>query len=419
MQGESGAKALPSTCVIINPTGGAGKAKKWMLPIELGMRSLFSTRVHLASLVSSSDGRDEGEGSNHVARGTFCMEETHAGGEAVILARTAALLGFEVIVAIGGDGTLSEVVNGIFTSRVTAEGPQSQVPAFNAVAASTLPRLVYGAAGTGGDFSRLGYSCKTPAETLSALQGVGCVRPMDIDVGFVRFVNQNRTKFFINETSVGLGFEVCSRADRLKSSMSCCPGKAVFWCAAFVELLKMSHRYVMIRPLDASGTPIAHSHANSTKGPTKVGSKKEDGPQEHDPLDPGAGNGNGVSEGWFHTHVTAAVFCNGRFFGGGMHVAPGANPQDQTLNLTMWRERFAGFFAGMASVYNGKHVKWKSTTTLEAGMFEVKATSPKDSSKIGFEVDGELGGSLPAVIGIAGSLTFLVPTSSGAHVNVV
>jgi diacylglycerol kinase family enzyme len=92
-----------------------------------------------------------------------------------------------------------------------------------------------------------------------------------------------------------------------------------------------------------------------------------------------------------------------------MKVSPTSNPTDGVLNLTIQREKFCGYLLGMASVYNGNHVKWKSTTRMAAPLFEVRATNPTETKKIGFEVDGELGGSLPVLIGVSGALMFAAP----------
>jgi diacylglycerol kinase family enzyme len=56
------------------------------------------------------------------------LVETKARGHAVELAAAAAGEGFDLVVALGGDGTVNEVVNGLL-----AEGPGSHVPALAVV----------------------------------------------------------------------------------------------------------------------------------------------------------------------------------------------------------------------------------------------------------------------------------------------
>ncbi|MDQ1644766.1 MAG: hypothetical protein QOJ50_950, partial [Cryptosporangiaceae bacterium] len=54
--------------------------------------------------------------------------QTRRRGHAAELARTAGADGFGVVVALGGDGTVNEVVNGLLT-----DGPSAEVPALAVV----------------------------------------------------------------------------------------------------------------------------------------------------------------------------------------------------------------------------------------------------------------------------------------------
>src|SRR4030042_2115858 len=75
--------------VIVNPAAGAGKtAKKWPEIMAL-MKSL---------------GLD------------FEHDITEAPGHSIELAKSAVEKGYELVVSVGGDGTLHEVVNGLYYS---------------------------------------------------------------------------------------------------------------------------------------------------------------------------------------------------------------------------------------------------------------------------------------------------------------
>src|ERR671914_6593 len=78
--------------------------------------------------------------------GSFKPEFTSAPGEGVHVAAEAARKGAKLIIACGGDGTISEVANGILSSGSDAE-------------LGLLP------SGTGGDFRR---TLRTPARTEDA-----------------------------------------------------------------------------------------------------------------------------------------------------------------------------------------------------------------------------------------------------------
>src|SRR5574341_1513928 len=80
--------------IIVNPKSGAGTSQqKWA-----SMASII--RTHL---------------------GSFDCEFTKARGEAIQIAEEEARKGRKLIVAVGGDGTISEVANGILASGTNAE----------------------------------------------------------------------------------------------------------------------------------------------------------------------------------------------------------------------------------------------------------------------------------------------------------
>ena len=122
---------------------------------------------------------------------------TQEPGEESLLADRALADGFDLIVAVGGDGTWSNVAD-----RVVASGSQN-------VAFGLLP------AGTGNDFGRnFGFSGRDPESTVRALS-VG--RVMEVDVGRVvtggtpagaqaEILGPTRGRHFLN--LIGFGFDV-------------------------------------------------------------------------------------------------------------------------------------------------------------------------------------------------------------------
>ncbi len=80
--------------LIVNPIAGARRtAKKW--PQIMGL--LKSSGLH------------------------FEHEWTEAPGHARELAKSAVKKGYELVVSVGGDGTINEVVNGLYDSGSTAD----------------------------------------------------------------------------------------------------------------------------------------------------------------------------------------------------------------------------------------------------------------------------------------------------------
>jgi diacylglycerol kinase (ATP) len=105
-------------------------------------------------------------------------------GEAVDLARDAAARGCDAVIAIGGDGTVHEVVNGLMTAPSAQRPPLAVLPA-----------------GSGNDFAfALGITKDLPC-FMAALQA-GATRA--VDVGVVRSAD-GRSRYFVN--NVGLLLE--------------------------------------------------------------------------------------------------------------------------------------------------------------------------------------------------------------------
>jgi len=110
---------------------------------------------------------------------------TRSAGHGAALARALAAEGFDPIIAAGGDGTLSEVANGILATTGGAH-------------LGVLPLA------SGGDFARtLGLA--TIAQALDAL-ATGETRAADVvRVQFHGASGQSSTRYFINAASIGLG----------------------------------------------------------------------------------------------------------------------------------------------------------------------------------------------------------------------
>ncbi len=105
-------------------------------------------------------------------------------GHAVELARQAALDGYEMVVAVGGDGTVHEVVNGLM-----------QAPAGKRPILGVVP------VGSGNDFAHSVHVPMKPDHALlHALRG----EPSSVDIGLLTDENGRREYF---DNTVGIGFD--------------------------------------------------------------------------------------------------------------------------------------------------------------------------------------------------------------------
>lgn len=122
------------------------------------------------------------------------VQFTHGPGDAAGLAREAGARGQQLVVAVGGDGTVHEVVQGLM-----------------ALPEDERPRLGIWPAGSGSDFARGQGISSEPAE---ALQRLVANQARRVDVGRVHFHDaegSERSAYFLNSVDFGIGAAICRR----------------------------------------------------------------------------------------------------------------------------------------------------------------------------------------------------------------
>jgi YegS/Rv2252/BmrU family lipid kinase len=279
---------------------------------------------------NGATGRRWGELAAQIARtlSDFGVEFTKGPMDAAHLARQAVKAGYDCVVAVGGDGTINEVVNGFF------EGDKVLNPA---VALGVLPR------GTGGDFRKtFGWNLDFDA----AVRRLKSPDTRPFDVGRLDFVGHDGSKqvrYFANICSFGVSGLVDDEVNRTSKALG---GKLSFMWGSLKALTKYKDQVVNVsfdgRPTEALA-------------------------------------------------ITTLAVANGKFFGGGMKVAPEADVSDGLFDVTIWSGYgLTDFVLKSAAVYSGHHVKWKGTRTLRCR--EVVADSQE---KVLIDCDGEQPGSLP------------------------
>jgi len=133
-------------------------------------------------------------GLEQYSRNTFQGEVqflfTERKKHAIELARQATENGCDYLVAVGGDGTLHEVINGVMLANI----PSDEYPA--------IGLLPYGSAN---DFARTAGISKSTEELFKLIQSNSTQK---IDLGKVVLQRSGETRYFINIAGVGLGPEV-------------------------------------------------------------------------------------------------------------------------------------------------------------------------------------------------------------------
>ncbi len=126
---------------------------------------------------------------------------TNGNGHAIELARNAVLSGTDYLIAAGGDGTMSEVVNGIME-----------------VEKSKRENLIVGLYpfGSGNDFARTFKLSKKLSDLKDLILNDSTNQ---IDVGKIEYKNmkgENAVRYFNNIADIGLGAEVAKRVNEGK-----------------------------------------------------------------------------------------------------------------------------------------------------------------------------------------------------------
>lgn len=271
--------------------------------------------------------------------GAFDVALTERARHATELAREAALAGRGVVVAVGGDGTIHEVVNGLMQAR--DEGAKGA-------------RLGVIGQGTGGDFRKsLGLEHRLDRYAAAIAGG----KTQRIDVG--RFTaglegGASHTAYFMNILSVGLGGLV----DRYVATSSRALGGTVAYFAASLRGLFES----------AIGQLGATIHLG--------GEKREEE---------------------FSTRSMAV--CNGRFFGSGMEIAPMAKLDDGVFDVVDLGAAGRLRFATVSSrVYSGEHIKHPDVRHFQCDKLDLELLNKETADRFLLDVDGEPLGRMPLTI---------------------
>jgi YegS/Rv2252/BmrU family lipid kinase len=269
----------------------------------------------------------------HERLGAFEVATTARPGEATALTRRALASGADVVAAVGGDGTVGEVVNGFFTDGAAVRP---------GAALAVLPQ------GTGGDLRRTFGWSTSPAE---AAARIAAGRRRVVDVGRVRYVTEDGSpaeRLFLNVASFG----VSGRVDRAVERASKRWGGRVSFALGSLRAL-VGWRDV----------------------PCRV--RFDGGPPEE-------------------LVLTCLSAANGRFFGGGMQVAPDAAPDDGAFDVVIWRGYgLFDFVVRARRLYDGSHVALAGTRVRRARRIEADC-----DRECLLDIDGEAPGRLPAVIDV-------------------
>jgi diacylglycerol kinase (ATP) len=260
---------------------------------------------------------------------------TSGPGDAITLTRKALRDGADRVIALGGDGTVNEVVGGFFDEDGAPIKPDA-----------TFGLLPYG---TGGDFRR---TMNIPRDLPEAAGIIAAGNRRRIDLGRLTYetaAGEQKTRMFANIASFGVSGVV----DRLvNESGKKLGGKLAF--AFATARATWSYRNQRVE-LVFDGDPRSRTELI----------------------------------------INTVAVANGRYFGGGMMMAPNAEVDDGVFDVVAMGDfHFGDLLRSGSRVYKGTHLTMDKVTHRRAKVVDAAPLEP--GAKVELDVDGENLGQLPA-----------------------
>ena len=264
--------------------------------------------------------------------------ETSAAGEATQIARGAYRRGYRKFIAVGGDGTSFEIVNGLFPeSRSQVSGTGSQGGSVSA--GDSIPTLAFLPLGTGNSFLR---DFEEPGSSGGAsglehaLQALEAGRARACDV--LRLTHKHGTIYFTNLLSMGFAADVATLRHRRFRGF----GQVGYLLSIFLCLARLNRRPFPVRV---------------------------DGQGEFD-----------------SRRCLFLTFNNSKFTGGTMMIAPEAVTDDGLIEYVRWGPiGRVGLIRNLATLYDGTHTRHPLAERQPAKQVEFRLDGPVDVM-----VDGEV-----------------------------
>ena len=263
---------------------------------------------------------------------TLTVSFTSRAGNGAALAEQFVRDGAELVIAAGGDGTASQVADGILRA-----GGGTQL--------GIVP------VGTGRDFMR---NFGMGRDEMAAMEAICSGRTRQIDAGRVSYLDDSgmpAIRHFINVASLGVSGPTVRAVNAAKQGRQV-SAKLVFYFHTLRELFRYREQDVRVVFDDGE-----------------------------------------VRE--FRTALVAVA--NGRFFGGGMMIAPDAALDDGLFDVLLYRpEGKLRMLLDFNLIYKGAHTKLPRVTIKRARSLEVLPAGGKPENTAILDIDGESPGRIGA-----------------------
>ncbi len=294
---------------VINPAAGGGRCRELVGPALARLRSA-GIEIEVA--------------------------ETGAPGQAAQIARQAYARGVRKFLAVGGDGTSYEIVNGLFPecrSQVSGVGSQEDFSGEE----NAIPTLGFLPLGTGNSFLRDFSDPKAKDRGLEhAMRAIESRRSRSCDV--LKLTHKNGELYYINLLSVGFAADVAMLRHRRFQSL----GHAGYLLAVFLSLARLKRRPFPVR---VNGQPAFDQR-----------------------------------------RCLFLTFNNSKYTGGTMMIAPDAATDDGLIEYVRWGPiGRLGLIRNLLGLYDGTHTRHPLAERQGTRQIEFQLDAPVD-----LMIDGEV-----------------------------
>jgi YegS/Rv2252/BmrU family lipid kinase len=258
----------------------------------------------------------------------FTEKLTTKPGDAVKIAKEAVEKNYDYLLAVGGDGTVNELVNGMLLAETE----------------NLNTELIIYAQGTGSDLSRTLDISKDINEFIELIKREQSQKIKVIEAEFLNSEKKIENRYFFNAADCGMGAEV---AKKLNENNKIISGSLNYLIKIFSVLFNYQNKEMKI---EADNKLI------------------------------------------YQGKINTAVIAHGRYFGGGIKIAPEADLYGSSLNLILLKDfSKLGIVLNLIKGYKGKHLSHPLVESYQAE--EIKITTAEE---VKLELDGESVGSCDA-----------------------
>ncbi len=268
--------------------------------------------------------------------------------EAIELAKNSE--GFDRVCFVGGDGTLNEVLNGIMQIQENLRPAMGIIPV-----------------GTGSDFIK---TMNIPKDTDKAIELILKGKTKKVDVGLCEFIDskgETLKRYYINITEFGMGGEVARLVNKYGKIFR---GTIPF--LIFALICNFTYKLKRVRIKTDSDEEMFRD---------------------------------------FEANVRVVAVANGRFYGGGMQIAPFAEPDDGKFDVVVVKDMGPiETLKSLPLLYQGKEGLEKAKRTGKVLYFKATRVEIENSDNLLIEMEGEVPGHTPKSFHIIPKqIDFIVP----------